>query len=180
MIWNIWLIFHLVVGLFCLSTYFKPIEGERNPRILTVGLLSLAVAATLLPVTYALLFARLPHSVILLRVTRGILGGMFGTTTVSLGFRHWAKIMLIAAAILFVVSPLALVLFLTRRSMSAGAALYAVFTSPQIFSLEACPVGLTIPVLIFPWRPSSGSREVTGDDKESATAEQDHEDGTEA
>lgn len=177
---TIWPLFHVIVGLFCLSTYFKPIEGERNPRILIVGVLSLAIAATLAHGTYELLFARLPNSAIFLRATRGILGGMFATTSVSLGFRHWAKIMLIAAAILFVVSPLALVLFLTKRSVSTEMALRAVFTSPGLLSLESIPVGMAIPALLFPWSPSSRSSEVTGDDREPATAGRDPEDETEA
>jgi hypothetical protein len=160
MLSTIWFSLLVAIGLYCLSTYIKPLESGRNPRILLVGVLTLADAAFRLRATYSVLFAHLPHPAILFRVARAIVGGMWPTILIAMGFRQGARNMLILAAILFAAAPLALVIVLHRTA--PGVTLHTILTSPNFYSLEAWPLGIAIPAIALLSRASKGGSNGTG------------------
>jgi hypothetical protein len=162
MLSTIWLALIVAFSLFCLSIHLKPLNGKRNPRALLAGIFGLAWAALHLRATYSILFASLPHPAIRSRFGIAISGGGWVTTLVSMGYRRGAKIMLIAAGILFFGSPLALALYL--HWVAPKVALHTIFASPHFYILEAWPVGIAIPALILLWRSGSNDGEGVGDD----------------
>jgi hypothetical protein len=162
MLQTIWLWLLVPFSLYCISTYLKPVEGARNARALLAGILGLAYAAFGLHVTYSLFFAWLPDSAILFRIAHGIVGGMMAALLLSMGYRHGARVMLILAGILFVGSPLLLVLYLER--VAPEVTLHTIFASPRIYGLEAWPIGIAIPAIILLLRPTSNGSQATHDE----------------
>jgi hypothetical protein len=180
MLSTIWLVLIVSVSLYCLNAYIKPLEGERNPRKLLAGILGLADAAFYLHATYSLIFVHLPHSAIIFRTFRGMVGGMWVSTLIPTGFGRGARSLLILSGFLFVGSPLALVSMLYLRSISPSAALHAMFTSLSILPLEALPVGLAIPAIVLLLRSGRNDSKSTGNDSGLTAAEHTVENGNEA
>jgi hypothetical protein len=164
MLQTIWLWFLVSISLFCFSIYLKPVEGARDLRALVMGILSLVYAALHLRVTYSLLFASLPHSAILFRMVRGIVGGMFPTILFSMGSRQGARIMLIISGVLFVGLPLALMIHL--HGVAPAVVLRSMFTVPNFYILESYPVGIATTAIVLLLRPDLKNIQSTSDDRE--------------
>jgi hypothetical protein len=156
MIQAVWPMLLFPFSLFLLSNYMKPTEGERNPRDLAAGLLGVVTTAFFLHGTYSLVFVRLPHAAVLFRTVRGVVGGAFASTLLSTVFSKGARNTLILSSILFVTSPLALLLVLHRTA--PGVTLQAILLSPNLCGLESCPVGLAIPAIVVFWRSGGNYR----------------------
>jgi hypothetical protein len=178
MLSTIWLALIVAVSLFCLSSYLKPLNGERDFRALLAGILGLAWAALHLRATYSILFASLPHPAILSGFVIAIVGGGWATTLVSMGYRRGARTMLIVAGTLFLGSPLALALYLHWTAPKV--ALHSILAAPHFYILEAWPVGIAIPALILLWRSGRDDGKGSGHDGALATAEHTPENETEA
>jgi hypothetical protein len=171
-----WFLLYVPFSLYCISTYIKPLESGRNPRVLLIGILGLVCAAMRLRGTYSIVFASLPHPAILFRVVRALTGGMWGTMLMSMGFRRGARTMLIISCILFIGSPLALILHL--HWIAPGIPLHSILASPRMYSLEAWPVGMGIPAIVLLWQSSRNDSESGGHDGGLTAAEPTVENGT--
>jgi len=177
MLSTIWLVLIVSVSLYCISTSIKPLENGRNPRGLLAGILGLAYVALHLHATYSVIFASLPHPAILFRLAGAIVGGMWVTMLLPRGYRQGAKTMLIISGILFA-APLALVLCL--HLINHKVALQPIFTSPNIYIVEAWPVGLVIPAIILLWQSGRNDSKSADQDGGQTDVEQISECGTEA
>jgi hypothetical protein len=171
MLSTIWFSLLLAIGLYCLSTYIKPVEGERNPRVLLIGILSLMDAAFHLRATYSLIFAHLPHGAVFFRLFSRIVDGMLATMLVSLGFKKGARNMLILAGALLVVPPLGLILALALHRTALAESLHVIFASSNIYNLEAWPIGIAIPAVVLLLRGDGSNNLNAGNDSLEHTSE---------
>jgi len=171
MMHTLWLSLFVAIGLYGVSSYIRPTEGERrNPQTLVAGILSLVYAALHLHATFALVFAPLPHAAVLFRATRWIVGGMFLSALATLVYRQSAGTTLIISAVLFAGLPLAM---LPLHWVAPKASFHRILTSPALYAGEAFPVGLAIPALVL--LPQKRGRSDAGE----ASAERTSGEGTE-
>jgi hypothetical protein len=168
MLTTIWLVLIIPVSLYFISSYMKPLEDGRNLRGLLAGIFGLAYAALHLRATYSIIFASLPHAAILFRIARGIVGGTWVTMLNSMGFPRATRKMLILAGILFAGLPLALTLYLHWKAPQVT--LHFIFASPNLYPLEAWPVGIAISAVALLWLSGRNDGKSTGHDSGMGTA----------
>ena len=177
MLQTIWLLVLVPLSLYFLSTYIKPLEGGRDPRKLVTGILGLVYAALSLHATYSVIFAHLPNSVILFRMAHAIVGGMLPTILISMAYRHGARIMLILAGVLFVVSQLIIGFALHRTGHAVT--MRSIVSVRNFYGSEAWPLGTALSAIFLLWRPVRNDGKGIDHDGELAPAEHIAEDGTE-
>jgi hypothetical protein len=178
MLQTIWLLVLVPLSLYFLSTYIKPLEGEREPRKLAAGILGLAYAGLSLHAAYSVIFAGLPHSDVLFRVSHGVVGGMLVTALASMGYRNAARTMLILAGVLFVAWPLLFGLLLFR--IGHAVTLHSIVSARSFYSSEALPVGIAISAIVLLWRRGRNDKKDIDHAGEPAPTEHIAENGTEA
>lgn len=178
MLTNIVLVLVGGFSLYCLSTYIKPLDGQRDSSALLWGILGLVWVALHLRATYSLIFAALPHGPIVFRVVDRVVPGVVASVLICRGWRQGVRAMLILAGVLFVASPLVLIVMLHR--IAPGAQLRAIFLFTPFYILEASAIGIAIPAVLHLWKRNRNDGKQLDSGSDPSTAEYPAENGTSA